>query len=255
MGEAIISALKSKGKQVIIYDIDKGKLNKAVRKYRVNRAGDIGDLVRGAKTILIAVKPQDIDQVLLNIKQALGLRKVLVISIAAGIPISYIEKKIGKGIPVVRAMPNLAARIKKSISALSTGRSAVLSHLKTAKTIFSSIGECVVLREKDIDLVTAVSGSGPGYIYYFLSCIQSASERLGFSKDMSRRLVLETAKGAIELISESKDGFADWAKRVASARGTTEAGLACLKERGFERIIYQAVSSAHKRAKELNRGN
>lgn len=251
MGEAIVSALSPKV-GLIVYDTDSSKIQKIVKKYKARRASDTRELILYSDIVIIAVKPQDIEKPLREIKVNNKKKNLLVISIAAGIPTSFIEERVGS-LPVIRVMPNLAAKVKRSVSVLCKGRFAKEVHLKRGLKIFSELGECILLKERYLDLVTAVSGSGPGYIYYFLSCLQEAGSKLGFSPEVSRKLVLETAKGAIALVSENKDDFSLWVKRVASPGGTTQAALNYLKKRKFSFLITQALNQAYKRAKELAR--
>jgi len=250
MGGALIKGLRSKFKslRLITYDKDKAKLLKVKSLYRVKAARSLKDLVGLSKTVIIAVKPQDIKPVLEAVKQEYSNQ--LVISIAAGISTSFIEKSIKRSVPVIRVMPNLAARISMSVSVLSKGKFAANSHITGARKIFSSVGVCMVLSEKYMDAATAISGSGPGYIYYFLYCLQCAAAKLGFSEDKSKFLVLNTAKGAVQLISQ-RDDFLDLASKVASKGGTTQAALRHLEQKKIKKIVAEAAKRARRRARDL----
>lgn len=255
MGASIAKGVIKGGKKasgLVIYDKDKKKLRQVSGKYRIPVSKSLEELILKSGVILIAVKPQDILQVLDAIKKI--YKRQLIISVAAGISMFFIEKIIGHKVRVVRVMPNLAAKISQSVSALSKGRFANKSDLKTAESIFSKIGYCLNVDERKIDAITAVSGSGPGYFYYFMSCLQEAAVKLGFDKDTAKFLVLHTAQGAVNLLSE-KDDFSDLADKVASKGGTTQSAINSFKKNKLCKIVEKAVKKAKLRAGELSKIN
>jgi len=250
MGCALIKGLKRqrKGSRLVIYDKDRVRQAKIRKASKVKAAKCLEELILRSKTLIIAVKPQDMNSVLAVIGKSYS--KQLVISIAAGISTSFIQKNIGPKARVVRVMPNLAAKVAASISAIAKGKFATGSDLVKARNIFKSVGACLILDEKEIDAATAISGSGPGYIYYFLHCFQSAAVKLGFSKNIAKLLTFHTVKGAVNLLSETDD-FLSLVNQVASKGGTTEAALKLLEKKKFKKIIEEAAETAKKRAKEL----
>ena len=250
MGEALIKGLKSRFKAatLLVYDKDRRKLSRIKKIYAIKKIKSLSHLISLSKTIIIAVKPQDISNVLEAIKQ--GYSGQLIISIAAGIPTSFIESRIAGRAAVVRAMPNLGAKVLMGLSGICKGRFATKSDLNKALKIFNSVGVSVVLSEKYIDALTAVSGSMPGYVYYFLYCLVSSAVKLGFSKDKANFLVLNTIKGSIELISK-EDDFLDLVDKVASRGGTTQAALDYFKQRKLKDLVDGAVKKAYMRAKNL----
>ncbi len=252
MGEAIIAGIKARYKrgEIVAYDKDIKKLNRIKSKHKVPATKKPLELSAKSKTILIAVKPQDINTVLDTLKDS--YKNQLIISIAAGISTSYIEKYLDKRARVVRVMPNLAAKVAKSISAISKGRFASKSDLTKAKKIFENIGQTLEIKEKYMDAVTAVSGSGPGYIFYFLYCLQEAARGLGFSKREAKELVLQTFKGAAELVSE-KDDFLKLVNQVACKGGTTEAALKQFKKKNLKNTTISAVRKGCQRANKLSK--
>ena len=252
MGRALLGGLLSnyRKERVLVYDKDRSKLSKLKKDSLLRKAKNLEEVVNKSSTIIIAVKPQDIREVLEGIRGF--YRNQLIISIAAGITTSFIEKAIGKKTRVIRVMPNLPAKVKRSVTGLSKGRYASLADLKKAKRIFKSIGSCLVLKEKYINPLTAISGSGPGYIFYFLYCLEDSALSLGFSKEEAHFLVFNTFKGAGELISE-KDDFLELVEKVASRRGTTEKALLYFKKKNFKRIVKEAIEKANKRAEELSK--
>jgi len=250
IGRALIKGLRRgvKGSRLLAYDRDRTKLAGAKRAYKIKAAKNLEELILSSQTIIIAVKPQDINSVLGVLQKKYSNQ--LIISIAAGISTSFIQKKIAKRARIVRVMPNLAAKISMSISAIAKGKFATSFDLIKARNIFKNVGSCIILHERQIDAATAISGSGPGYIYYFLHCLQMAATKLGFSKKIAKLLTFHTAKGAVNLLSETDD-FLKVVNQVASKGGTTQAALKFLERKKFKAIIEGATKKAGQRAKEL----
>lgn len=251
MGGALIKGLKIKSKKtkLIGYDKDRKKLSQIASSYKVTVAASQKQLVSLSKIIILAVKPQDIKPVLKVIKK--HYTGQLIISIAAGISTSFIERAIAKRPRVIRVMPNLAAKVGLSLSALAKGKFARNSSLKKAVAIFKSVGSCIVLNEKYMSAFTAVAGSGPGFIFYFLYCLQQAARKLGFSEKQAHKLVFETIKGTAGLVSLADD-FLKQTLSVASKGGTTQAGLQYLQKHNFNKIIEATLRQACMRAEKLS---
>ncbi len=245
MGKAIASRLN---KKILISDADARKLRNAKKKNTLIARSNV-DLARRANTIILAVKPQDITSVLKEI--ALFSKGKLVISIAAGIKTKFIERRIGKA-RVIRVMPNMPAILGKGISALAKGRSASKKDLAAARAIFLALGEVVEVREPLIDAVTAVSGSGPAYYFFFTDALQKGAAALGLNKRLSSQLAKSTFIGAAEVAKSIDISATDFIKKVASKGGTTEAALKTFKKSGFERIIKQALKAACGRSRRLS---
>ena len=257
MGEAILRGCK-KDKDFEFVAIDKVKTTEALfcRNHKAKSANSIKDIVKLADVILIAVKPQDIDNVLLEIKKALpDLKKMpLVISIAAGITTKYIEHCIGFKLKVVRAMPNMAAILGESVTALKKGRFANVKDLAIAKDIFEKVGLVIeVKKDEDIDIVTALSGSGPAYLFYIVAAFMAAAEYMKFDKKKTDELIFKTLIGSAELLKENKFNTKKLVAKVASKGGTTEAALKVFKKKKLNKIISDGILAAFKRATELSR--
>ncbi len=252
MGKALVKGLVSnyRRESICVYDKKKSKLSKLRLTSPSKVAESLEELISFSKTLILAVKPQDIREVLDSIR--VSYKNQLIISIAAGITTSFIEKIIGRRPRVVRVMPNLAAKVGKSLSGICKGRYATFSDLKKTKKIFESIGNCLILKENYINALTAISGSGPGYIFYFLYCLEEASLNLGFSKKEAHFLVFNTLKGTSELLSE-EDDFLELVSKVASPGGVTEAALSYFEEKGLKKIIKEAIRRATRRGEELSR--
>lgn len=207
--------------------------------------------------IVVAVKPQIMDDVLPTI-QHLGGGKTLVLSIAAGTPIAHFEKAFGAATPVVRVMPNTPAAIGRGISAIIGNGAATGEHLDLAEGLMSVVGQVVRLdNEAQIDAVTAVSGSGPAYVFHLVEALAAAAEAEGLAPDLAMRLARTTVTGAGALLDAAPDDTAAVLRRnVTSPGGTTEAALAALmdKESGLTPLLTRAVHLARARSKELSRG-
>ena len=202
---------------------------------------------------LVAVKPQLMATALESVIP-LGGGSVVFLSIAAGIRIAYFEKALGDGTPVIRAMPNTPAAIGKGISALIGNDRVGEAELEAAEALLSAVGETVrVSDESQIDAVTAVSGSGPAYVFHLIEALADAAENEGLPAEMARRLARATVFGAGCLAEESGEEPAQLRINVTSPGGTTAAALEHLmhEETGLRALIRRAVSAAAARAREL----
>lgn len=254
MGAAIIKGLKGANpkENIFIFEQDKKKSGEAARELKVKETNTIEDLILRADAVIICVKPQDIDEALDNIS-GLNLKNKLLISIAAGIGTSYILKKIKTKTAVIRVMPNINAFVGMSVNAICRGKYAVESDMRAAEKIFGTIGKNFILPEKKIDVVTAVSGSGPAYTALFIKAMLGAAIKNKLPKLTAEEIVMQTLSGTLEMLKKYKIAPDDFVKKVMSKGGTTEAAFKVLEGSGFEKIILDAVSAACNRAKELGR--
>jgi pyrroline-5-carboxylate reductase len=256
MANAIIKGLiKSRlysPEQLAVSDNDIHKIEDVSDKFGVKSFASNKDLVLGCEVIILAIKPQVIRDVLEEIRDDIT-DKHLIISIAAGIPINMIRSVIGRDIAIIRVMPNTPALIKKGISALAAGGTASLSHMDTAKGIFEAVGKTVVMDEGMMDAVTALSGSGPGFVFKIMESFVAAGERLGFDNKTALQLVMQTFLGAAHLADESDLPLSRLREMVTSPGGTTAAGLAFFEEKGVEGMIKGAVEAARNRSIELGK--
>lgn len=261
MGAAIGILIKEKY-QIVVFDKD---TQKTVNLSGINVSGDVLDLVNEVDVVILAVKPQDFEGVLNKIK--VYAKNKLIISIAAGITTGYIEKVLGK-VRVIRVMPNIGAQIGKAESSLCRGRYAHEEDLKFAQDLFDLIGKTWVIEEKMMNAVTAISGSGPAYIFYDLEIkeikpsditeeikqeyivkLTKAAEDVGFSKDIAYELAVSTTSTSADLVLQPGMSATTLKNMVTSKRGTTEAALKVLSENG---TWSDAARAAVKRAKELS---
>ena len=202
---------------------------------------------------LIAVKPQMMAEALPTLA-AMGNGETLFLSVAAGTPISYYETALGAETPVIRAMPNTPAAIGQGITAITGNRNASKAHLVQAELLLSAVGETLRLEgEHQMDAVTAVSGSGPAYVFHLIETLAAAGVAEGLPADLSMRLAKATVAGAGALAMKSDDGPDQLRVNVTSPGGTTAAALEVLMDRngGFPDLMTRAVRAAANRGREL----
>lgn len=206
-----------------------------------------------AKTVFLAVKPQMLNEVKDELAAHLS-NEHCVISILAGTSRDKLANALGFKERMVRVMPNLPALIGKGISAITFPPEMQENERDWCREILKSIGKVVEVDEPLQDVVTAVSGSGPGYIFYMAHYYLVAAINEGLSEDVAKDLVTETLIGAAELLNQRPETAQELVKKVATPGGTTEAGLSALEEKGFAGIMQETISRATNRSRELNQG-
>ncbi len=250
MGEAIINSVRQKC-FVSVSEKNPARAEYLHAQYRLG-AVSIEELVTDSDVVILAVKPQDMEETLKAVNPFIVKEKLL-ISIAAGITTSYIEKNISKRIRTIRAMPNMPAMISEGITAICPGKYSKHEDVDEACKIFDHFGKTIVVKEEMMDSITAVSGSGPAYVFYFLESLIKAAQSLGLKEDLSRELVLSTVLGSVHLLEKQKGEPSALREKVTSKGGTTQAAVDVLKKNDFEEIFIQALEAAKKRAAELSR--
>lgn len=205
-----------------------------------------------ADTIVLAVKPQTLKTALTPLAPVLQQRRPLLLSIAAGIRIAEIERWAGGALPVVRAMPNTPALVRAGATGLYANALTSGEQRDRAESILRSVGTAVWLPdERLLDAVTALSGSGPAYIFLVMEALEQAAVDLGLDAATARLLTVETVLGSARLALESRTDPEELRRRVTSPGGTTERALAVLSQGGFEDLLKRAVTAAAQRAEEL----
>lgn len=206
--------------------------------------------VEGAQVILIAVKPQQVSDVLLEIRSNLA-SEALVISIAAGVPLELLEERLGPGASVVRVMPNTPCLIGCSASGLSAGRRVTSAQLELALKLFQAVGRAYVLPEDQLNAVTGLSGSGPAYVYLMIEALAEGGVAAGLSRKTALGLAAQTVLGAARMVLETSEHPARLREAVTSPAGTTAAGLLALEKGAVRAQVIEAVLAAAARAQEL----
>ena len=253
MGGAIARGLLAKKiarpGDIFVADKDKKKEASVARELGVKRA-PIEKIAKTSDFMIISVKPQDSEEVLEEL--ACHIKYQTIISVMAGVKIKTINSALGSNVPVVRAMPNMPAKIGKGITCVAfNGR---VRDKRNVVKIFSGIGEVVETNEGSLDAVTALSGSGPAYLFYFAESLISAGVKAGLKKDLAEKLAIETLYGASSLLKACECGTtAKLISCVASKGGTTEAALKVFKSEKFKATVERAVARAAARSRELSK--
>lgn len=250
MGSAIIAGI-SKQNSVFVCEQDQKRCRQLKRKHKI-KTGDLQTIIKKSQVIILAVKPQNFDALLKTIRPVVTEDK-LVISIAAGITCRFIEKRLNGKIRVIRAMPNLPVQIGLGITGICPGKAAVNRDLILARRIFSCIGKAVIVDEKKMDAITAVSGSGPAYVFLFVEHFSKAAVSLGLDKNLAHELVAETIKGSLGLLEQQKKDAGQLRAKVTSKGGTTQAAINVFAKHKSEKVFKSALNAAKKRAKELSK--
>src|ERR671935_1465018 len=203
-----------------------------------------------AEIVVLSVKPQVMNKLLDEIAPVLDQKK-LVISIAAGVPIAAIERKVGHGVRIVRTMPNTPALVGAGATALVAGAHATDDDLAQAKALFDAIGKTVVVDEPLLDAVTGLSGSGPAYIFLVIEALSDAGVKVGLPRYTALKLAAQTVLGAAHLLIETQAHPGQLKDQVTSPGGTAIAGLHTLEAGGLRTTLINAVEAATRRAREL----
>ena len=204
-------------------------------------------------SFILALKPKDTLQLCRDIAASMDTAKSLFISVAAGIPYQSLQDNLGTSAIVVRSMPNTPAAIGYGMSGLYTDKNTAAIYRDRADNILRSVGKTLWLNdESELDAVTALSGSGPAYLFYFMECLQESGQALGLSAEQSTLLTLEMIHGAAKLALASDASFAQLRSNVTSKGGTTEAALRSLSTNDLQDLITQALQAAAERSKEIS---
>ncbi len=259
---------------LIVAEVDPGRRRKLGRTLKIETTADNLAALRAARAVLFAVKPQNIDDVLGEIRAAIAPGETraargkgasgpapiaaesrLFISIAAGITLARFTAALGPRARVIRVMPNAPAMVGEGMAALAKSPGATRADLNFALRIFRAVGDAVALdNEAPLDAVTALSGSGPAYVYLFVKALADAGAAEGLEPALALRMALRTLRGAAETMRRSPLSAAELMRVVASPGGTTEAALRKFAERGFSAIVREALHAAAQRSRELGRG-
>lgn len=255
MAEAIVAGIVKQqvveAGEVCVTDISEERLNYFKTTYHVKTSSDNAAAVADAQVIVLSVKPQIFPAVWPSIETALK-PDTLVVSIMAGIPSAKIAN--GKPVRVVRVMPNTPSLVGQGAAGIAAGALATEADLEIAMKLLKAVGVAKVVTEEEIDAVTALSGSGPAYVFYLLESMLEAADQMGLEKGVSRELALSTVIGAATLMKESGEEAADLRAKVTSKGGTTHAAICTMEEHGVKDSIIAALKAAQARSIELAKG-
>jgi pyrroline-5-carboxylate reductase len=205
--------------------------------------------IKGRDVIVVAVKPRDVPDLLKVMAGEVDAGQI-VISLAAGVTLQTYEAQLGP-VPVVRAMPNTPALVREGVTGIAPGSHAGPAHLDVAREILGAVGTVRVMEESLLDAVTAVSGTGPAYVFLLAEALTEAAMREGLPRDVAEGFVHQTIRGAGHLLTNTDKSPAELRYEVTSPGGTTAAAMHILEERGFRAVVEDAVRAAAVRAREL----
>ena len=249
MAEGILSAMKDR-KGVIVAEKVAERALELSRRYGVATTGDVKVAAKKARLVFLAVRPQDVDAVAAEVKPILTERHTLV-SIVAGKTLAKLRKAFGAKANLVRVMPNLALRANAGMCAICPAPKTPAKDVKLVEKILGGAGATVVLREKDFDAVTALSGSGPAYFAYMEEAMVEGGVKLGLKPEVARLLAGQTMYGTAKFLRESGMPLRPFIEGVCTKGGTTAAGMAKLDVPAFRRIVAETLAAAAARSKEL----
>ena len=260
MGSALLNAwinLKSHSLTVVdplSYDYLKKKYYK--KKIRFFDKTPNQNEIKKFDIIIFAIKPQITKKVLSEYRNFEFKKNSLVVSIVAGKKISFFKKNIKNAIQIVRVMPNMPALIGEGVSCLVSNKSNSKNNKTIINNLFSKVGKTIWLKnEIEIDKATAISGSGPGYVFTLIDAFEKASQQIGFPKNITREMVLSTILGSAKLMEKTKKEPSDLADSIAVKGGTTEAGIKILQKNQPHKMMYSTFLAAYKRASKLGKTN
>jgi pyrroline-5-carboxylate reductase len=247
----LISSKQSQPEHITCADVREARLAELAKQYGIQTTSDNKAVIKAADIIIYAVKPQIMAEVIKETAGALDISK-LIISIAAGVPLTAIELLIHKDLRLIRAMPNLCVAVKEGATAIAAGAHARPEDIAQAMAIFNSVGRCIFLKENRLmDAVTGLSGSGPAYIFMIVDALADAGVKMGLSRVDAKELSSQTVLGAAKMLLETNMHPGQLKDMVTSPGGTAIAGLHTLEKGGLRTTLINAVEAATLRSKEL----
>jgi pyrroline-5-carboxylate reductase len=257
LGEAIVAGLLRDGAlgagEVLGSVAHEPSLARVRERLGIRATLDNREVVRGRDLVLLAVKPQNMDMVVREVADLVEPGQ-LVVSVAASVTTAFVEERLKRPVPVVRAMPNTPCLINCGMTALARGRHAGADHLKMAEALFMSVGEVTFVDEQLMDAVTALSASGPAYFYVVVESLAEAGVKLGIPRNLSTLLAAQTMLGSARMVLESKAHPALLKDTVTTPAGCTIDGLMELEDGKLRVTLIKAVVKAAERARELVHG-
>lgn len=256
IGEALISGLIAAGsdpQSITVTDLNPQRREQLRETYGIRDFADNRPAVDGADIVFLCVKPNIVVPLLEEVSSTLDDNdaNTLIVSLAAGITLADMEGAVSAGTPVVRVMPNTPMLVGKGMSALAPGRFVNDEQMDVVKELLSTVGEVVAVSEKDLDAVTAMSGSAPAYFFLVAEALIDAGVNLGLTRDVAQKLVTTTAAGAGAMLAESGDDPTTLRINVSSPGGTTVAALRELEESGLRGAFFRAAQACADRSEEL----
>jgi pyrroline-5-carboxylate reductase len=248
----ILKAGLTPARKLIGCDINKDKLQSLEEQWNVRTSSGLKEAVAEAEIVLLCVKPMTIPRVVKEIKPAMRSDHLL-ISIAAGVRIGFLQEMIGRNIGIVRTMPNIASTVDEGATAISYGEHVTDAQKRIAEAIFKAVGETVTVAEEQLDAVTGLSGSGPAYIYMVIEALIDGGVKMGLARDVATRLAIQTVLGSAKLVKLSGLHPAILRDQVTTPGGTAINAIHELESHGLRSMLINAVATATRRSEELSK--
>lgn len=252
IGEAVISGLLRSGwpvDRLVATERWPERADELAARYGIRMLDNAG-AVAAAEVLLISVKPQDAGTLMAEIGASVPAGK-LVVTLCAGLPISFFEKYLPEGTPVVRVMTNTPAVVEEAMTAISAGPHATGEHLAIAEEMFAPLGRTIRLPESQQDAVTALSGSGPAYFFFLVEAMTDAGILLGLPRQVAHDLIVQTAIGSAVMLRDSGEHPVKLREAVTSPAGTTISAIRELENHGVRAALLAALEAARDRAREI----
>jgi len=252
MGETVLSGLLRAGwhaDQIVATDRRLERQLELTTRYGIKMLENT-EAVAEAETVILVVKPQDMSDLLMEIAESIK-PGTLVVSLAAGIDTTFIESRLPEGIAVVRVMPNTPAQVDEGMAAISPGSHSTQDHLDRVTEILSATGRVITVPERYQDAVTAISGTGPAYLFFVVEAMIEAGVHLGLPRDTATELVVQTMLGSAKLLRETGEHPTVLRERVTSPGGTTAAAVRELEDHKVRAAFLRAMEAARDRSRDL----
>ena len=256
MATSLISGLIASGyapQQIWVSDTNSALLQAHSEHLRVNTTSENLEVITAVDVVVLAVKPQVLREISLQLAAAISQKQLLVVSIAAGISQTSLGKWLGREVPIVRCMPNTPALVQTGATALHANANVSAQQKDLAENILRAVGLTLwVADEAQLDAVTAVSGSGPAYFFLLMEAMEAAALELGLDENAARLLIQQTALGAAKIALESADSPAQLREKVTSPGGTTQKAIETFQQHGFSNVVSLALHAARDRSIEMS---
>lgn len=257
MGEALIRGIIQSGhctgNAIVAAEPDENRRTYLQETYQIQTVSTATPVWDSCATVILAVKPQVMGDILTHSKKMITAEH-LIISIAAGLPLSFYEQHLsGQQCRIIRVMPNTPALVLESASALSGNKNVTPEDMTLAKSLFEAVGKAIIIEERYLDAVTGLSGSGPAYVFTFIEGLIDGGIKTGLSRPVAETLAVQTVLGSVKLMLESGKHPAVLRAMVTSPGGTTIAAQHVMERAGFKGIIMDAIEAATNRSAELGR--
>jgi pyrroline-5-carboxylate reductase len=252
MGETVLSGLLRAGwhaDQIVATDRRLERQHDLTARYGIKMLENT-EAVAEAETVILVVKPQDMSDLLSEIAESIK-PGTLVVSLAAGVDTTFIESRLPEGVAVVRVMPNTPAQVDEGMAAISPGLHSTQDHLDRVTEILSATGRVITVPERYQDAVTAISGTGPAYLFFVVEAMIEAGVHLGLPRDTATELVVQTMLGSAKLLRETGEHPTVLRERVTSPGGTTAAAVRQLEDHKVRAAFLRAMEAARDRSREL----